>query len=69
MVMGKSLSNREDSTSSGLQFLIKNKIAPDDFIQALYDNDILFAIVNVEDVANATFKTATTMGLHGKIIY
>ena len=66
MVMGKSLSNREDSTSTGLQFLIKNKIAPDDFIQALYDNDVPFAIVDVEDVAYATYKAATTIGLHGK---
>src|SRR5690606_22169959 len=38
MVMGKSLSNREDSTSTGVQFLIKNWIAPDDFFQTLYDN-------------------------------
>ncbi len=66
MVMGKAMSNREDSTSTGLQFLIKNNIAPDDFIQALYDNDVSFAIVDVEDVANATFKAATTKGLHGK---
>ena len=65
-VMGKSMSNRDDSTSSGLQYLIKNKIAPDDFIQALYDNDVSFAIVDVEDVAFATYKTATTMRLHGK---
>ena len=65
-VMGKSLSNRQDSTSTGLQFLIKNKIAPDDFMQALYDNDAPFAIVDVEDVANAVFKLATTNGLHGK---
>ena len=65
-VMGKSMSSREDSTSSGLQYLIKNKIAPDDFIQALYDNDVAFAIVDVEDVATATYKAATTMGLHGK---
>ena len=66
MVMGKSLSKREDSTSTGMQFLIKNNIAPDDYIQALYDNDIPFAIVDVEDVANAIFKIATTQGLHGK---
>lgn len=66
MVMGKAMSNREDSTSVGLQFLIKNKIAPDDFIQALYDNDVPFAIVDVQDVAYATFKTATTRRLHGK---
>tara|TARA_R110002049_G_scaffold2179_1_gene15711 strand:+ start:5883 stop:6821 length:939 start_codon:yes stop_codon:yes gene_type:complete len=65
-VMGKALSNREDSTSVGLQYLIKNKIAPNDFIQALFDNDVPFAIVDVEDVANATFKAATTKGLHGK---
>lgn len=65
-VMGKSLSKREDSTSTGLQFLIKNKIAPDDFIQAIYDNDVPFAIVDVRDVAKAIFKVATTNGLHGK---
>jgi dihydroflavonol-4-reductase len=66
MVIGKAMSNREDSTAIGLQFLIKNKIAPDDFIQALYDNDVPFAMVDVQDVANATFKTANTMGIHGK---
>ena len=65
-VMGKSLSNREDSTSTGLQFLIKNKIAPNDFIQAIYDNDVPFALVDVADVAQAVFKVATTNGLHGK---
>lgn len=66
MVLGKSMSNREDSTSSAIQYLIKKKIAPDDFFQSLYDNDVPFAIVDVEDVANATFKAATTIGLHGK---
>jgi len=65
-VMGKSLSNREDSISTSLQFLIKNKIAPDDFTQALYDNDVLFAIVDVRDVANAVYLAATTKKLHGK---
>ena len=66
MVLGKSMSDREDSTSSVLQYLIKNKIAPDEFIQELYDNDVSFAIVDVEDVANATFNLATTTGFHGK---
>lgn len=66
MVMGKSLSTREDSTSTGIQFLIKNNIAPDDFFQSLYDNDVPFAVVDVQDVANAIFKAATTKGLHGK---
>ncbi|MEP3836330.1 MAG: NAD-dependent epimerase/dehydratase family protein [Algibacter sp.] len=65
-VMGKSLSKREDSTSSGLQFLIKNNMAPNDFMKALYKNDVPFAIVDVEDVANAIYKLATTHGLHGK---
>ncbi len=65
-VMGKALSKREDSTSGGLQFLIKNKIAPDDFIQAMYDHDIPFALVDVADVAQAIYNAATTKGLHGK---
>ena len=65
-VMGKAMSNRDDSTSSGLQFLIKNKIAPDAFVQALYDNDVPFALVDVEDVAKAIYKTAITKGIHGK---
>ena len=66
MVMGRSLSKREDSTSTGMQFLIKNHIAPNDFMQALYDNDVALAIVDVEDVAEAIFRLATTSGLHGK---
>lgn len=65
-VMGKALSGREDSTSTGLQFLIKNNITPNDFIQFLYENDVPFAIVDVIDVALAVFKATTTKGLHGK---
>lgn len=65
-VMGKSLSNREDSTSTGLQFLFKNKIAPNPFVQMLYDTNAEMAMVDVEDVAEAIFKAATTSGLHGK---
>lgn len=66
MVMGRSLSQRSDSTSGGLQFLIKNRIAPDAFIQFMYDNDVPLTIVDVEDVAQAIFNAATTRGLHGK---
>jgi len=66
MVLGKSMSNRADSTSSAIQYLIQKKIAPDDFFQVLYDNDVPFAIVDVEDVANATFKLATHKGFNGK---
>jgi len=65
-VMGKSLSNREDSTSTGLQFLIKNKIAPNPFVQMLYDTNAEMALVDVKDVAEAVFKAATITGLHGK---
>jgi dihydroflavonol-4-reductase len=65
-VMGKSLSNRVDSTSTGLQFLFKNKIAPNPFVQMLYDTDINFAVVDVEDVADGVYKTATTPGINGK---
>jgi len=65
-VMGKSLSDRQDSTSTGIQYLFKNKIAPNPFIQMLYDVDVLWALVDVADVAEAIFIAATTKGLHGK---
>jgi hypothetical protein len=64
-VMGKSLSSREDSTSGGLQFLIKNKIVPDDFMKMIFETNILWSMIDVEDVAKAIFKAATTTGLHG----
>ena len=65
-VMGKSLSTREDSTATGLQFLFKNNIAPNPFVQMLYDTNAEMAIVDVADVAEAIFKIATISGLHGK---
>lgn len=65
-VMGKSLSNREDSTSSGLQYLFKNKIAPNPFIQMIYDNDAEFAMVDVKDVADGIYSASIKKGLHGK---
>ena len=65
-VMGKSLSTRQDSTATGLQFLFKNKIAPNPFIQMFYDNDIYWAVVDVADVAEAIYKAATTKNIHGK---
>lgn len=64
-VMGKSLSQREDSTSSGLQFLFKNKIAPNPFVQMLFDTDTEFAIVDVKDVADGIYSSATKKGLNG----
>jgi nucleoside-diphosphate-sugar epimerase len=66
LVIGKSLSQREDSTSTGLQFLFKNKIAPDQIIQMFYDNDVEFAMVDVADVAEAIFKAATSNGINGR---
>ena len=65
-VMGKSLSNREDSTSTGLQFLFKNKIAPNPFVQMLYDTDAELAMVDVKDVAESIYKASTKKGLHSK---
>jgi hypothetical protein len=65
-VTGKSLSRREDSTSSGMQFLFKNKIAPNPFVQMMFDNDVEFAMVDVKDVAKAVYNACTTPGLDGK---
>jgi dihydroflavonol-4-reductase len=65
-VMGKSLSSRQDSTSTGIQFLFKNKIAPNPFIQMLYDMDISWALVDVEDVAEAIYKIVNTKNTNGK---
>lgn len=66
MVFGKSLSNRDDSTSTGMQLFFKNKMAPNDFIRFLYENDVYCSIVDVRDVADAVYKIAVTKGLHGK---
>jgi hypothetical protein len=49
-----------------MQFLFKNKIAPNPFIQMFYDTDIELAIVDVKDVAEGVYKAATISGLHGK---
>lgn len=65
-VMGKSLSNRQDSTSTGIQFLFKNKIAPNPFFQMLYDLDVSWALVDVEDVAAAIYKITHTDHTNGK---
>lgn len=65
-VMGKALSNRQDSTSMGIQYLFKNKIAPNPFIQMFYDHDIYWAMVDVSDVAEGIYKAATKSDLHGK---
>ena len=65
-VMGNSLSSRADSTSMGMQYLFKHKIAPNPFVEMLFTNDIAFSVVDVRDVAEAIFQAATRPGLHGK---
>lgn len=65
-VVGNALSQRADASSTGMQFLFKNKIAPNPFIQMVYDTDTAFAMVHVEDVADGIFKISHTKGLHGK---
>lgn len=65
-VIGNSLSPRQDSTSMGMQYLFKNKIAPNPFIEMMYANDVMFALVDVRDVAESVFQAATRTGLHGK---
>jgi dihydroflavonol-4-reductase len=65
-VMGNQLSGREDSTSMGVQFLFKNKIAPNPFIQMFYDLDVNWALVDVADVAESVYKAAILPNLHGK---
>jgi nucleoside-diphosphate-sugar epimerase len=65
-VVGNPLSERKDSTSAGMQFLIKNKMTPNPFMEALFQYDIAFAMVDVKDVAESIYLAATLPGLHGK---
>ncbi|HEY9168877.1 MAG TPA: NAD-dependent epimerase/dehydratase family protein [Lutibacter sp.] len=65
-VMGKALSNRDYSTQVELQFLFKNKLAPNPFIEMIYEEDVEFAMVDVNDVAQGVYKAATIFGIHGK---
>ena len=66
LVVGKALSTRDDSTSVGIQHLFKHKLAPNPLVQMMIEQDIAFALVDVEDVADAVFKAAVTPGLHGR---
>lgn len=65
-VIGKPLSDREDSTSVNLLYYFKNNIVGSAFIKLLYETDVNMAVVDVQDVAMSIFKTATTLGTHGK---
>ena len=65
-VTGQSLSGRDDSSSMGMQYLFKNKIAPNPFVEMMFAKNVEFAIVSVADVAEGIFRAATTDGLHGR---
>ena len=65
-VVGNPLSNRNDSTSTGLQYLIKNKIAPNPFVEMLFATDAKFSMIDVRDVAEAVYQAAAMKGIHGK---
>ncbi|HXS54862.1 MAG TPA: NAD-dependent epimerase/dehydratase family protein [Hanamia sp.] len=65
-VVGNSLSERTDSTSIGLQYSIKNKIAANPFVEMLFSTDTMFSMIDVRDVAEAIYQAATTKGIHGK---
>lgn len=65
-VVGNSLSGRQDSTSMGMQYLFKNKIAPNSFVEMLFSIDASFAMVDVRNVADSVYSAATINGLHGK---
>ncbi len=49
-----------------MQFLFKNKIAPNPFVQMMYDNDVEFAMVDVKDVAHSIYEAGIRTGLDGK---
>lgn len=65
-VIGNALSNREDSTSVGLQHLFKSGKPTDPFTRTLFDEDVEFALVDVEDVAEGVYRLASGKGSHGK---
>ena len=65
-VTGQSMSGRDDSSSMGMQYLFKNKLAPNPFVAMMFAKNVEFAIVSVADVAEGIFRAATTAGLHGR---
>lgn len=65
-VIGNPLSGRKDSTSAGLQNLFRSGKASDVFTRTLFDENIEFALVDVEDVAEAVYRTLTANAKHGQ---
>lgn len=66
LIIGKPMSDLRDSTSAGMLYLLKHHLAPNPMMEMVYQDDIDFAMVAVEDVAEAVFQAATRPNLHGK---
>lgn len=66
LIIGKPMSEARDSTSAGMLYLLKHKLMPNKMMEMVFEHDIDFAMVAVQDVAEAIFKAATKPGLHGK---
>ncbi|MEK6478797.1 NAD-dependent epimerase/dehydratase family protein [Catalinimonas sp. 4WD22] len=66
LIIGKPMSELRDSTSAGMLYLLKNKLAPNPMMEMVYQYDIDFAMVAVEDVAEAIYQSAILPNLHGK---
>lgn len=66
LIIGKPLSQSRDSTSAGMLYLLKHKLTPNDMMRMVFEYDINFAMVAVEDVAEAIYQSAVRRGLHGK---
>ena len=49
-----------------MQYLIKNKIAANPFVEILFATDAEFSMIDVRDVAEAVFQAATTKKILGK---
>jgi dihydroflavonol-4-reductase len=52
--------------SAGMQYLIKNKIAANPFVEMLFATDAKFSMIDVRDVAEAVYQSAITKGIHGQ---
>lgn len=66
LVVGDPLSNLRKSESVDSQLLFKKYEAPSPMIQMLFDMDVEFAMVSVQDVAEGIYKAAIKTDNHGE---
>ncbi len=66
LVVGSPLSKTRKSESVESQVVFKKNEAPTPLIQMLFDMDVEFAMVDVEDVAKAIYKAAIKENNHGE---